>query len=826
MKIGAWNIRGLNRPLKQNGVRHFMKQHDVDVMGILETKLGELKLNRVMRNKFNGLMQVNNFLTHKAGRILILWNPSKVKLEVLETASQVIHCIATCKRPLWRNIMDFSTNVSLYWMILGDFNNVLKFDEKSNGAEVIPYEIKDFANYCQHVGLTVMRSVGCLYTWTNNSVWSRTDRAMVNDVWGQKGIYGLEEYLPSECLSDHSPCVVSIFERGESTRKPFKFFNKWTNHEVFHGLVQVCWNFDVVGTKQFILCKKLHNLKGALKELNAKHFGHISIRANDAKRELKATQLRLHDQPANVHYQLTMAQLRKKAMGLCEAERSFYYQQANYLVHPIELDILRNGPLVSLEQGSSLTWDISSQEIKEALFSIGDDKSPGLDGYASYFFKKAWRIVGDDVVEAIKEFFLSRSLLKQINHTIIALVPKSNHTPNVGDYRPLSCCNVIYKVISKILASRLRPILETIVDQAQAAFVEVGIGLKKAYDSVNWDFLKEVLEGLRFLSRFVQWVMECITTPTYSVALNESLHGFFKGRKGLRQGDLLSPFLFILCLEYFSRMIKAVSNDNEFNYHTKCGHLKITHLAFSDDLMLFTKGDVMLVQILMDCLSNFGNALGLRMNTLKSSLFAAGIMGKNLKKFKHSLISRRVNQFYLNGASIWNVLPKKDDSPLIKKLLVIRDFILRAEHNEQAAVHKLSNLTCDDRFNIFAAYEFFRPKGTNVIWAKSIDRKCYFCEHVDETTGHLFLGCPFSCTVWEKVIAWRVFIYIERERGREGEAMGGSWRRNGSFIVLAIVLLGNYVYFSLKIATKKKKQLKEAAFAALKACLGVSLYRL
>ncbi|XP_022880540.1 uncharacterized protein LOC111397792 [Olea europaea var. sylvestris] len=659
--------------------------------------------------------------------------------------------------------MDFSTNVSLPWMILGDFNNVLKFDEKSNGVEMTPYEIKDFANCCQHVGLTDMRSIGCLYTWTNNSVWSKIDRAMVNDVWGQNGIYGLAEFLPSGCLFDHSPCVT----------------------------------FDVVGTKQFVLCKKLYNLKGALKELNAKHFGHISIRANDAKRELEAAQLRLHDQPANVHYQLMVAQLRKKAMGvtqggilllpylrrmrhtpLLKIAQKFILFYCNLLgtscpVRPIELDILKNGPLVSLEQGNSLTRDIFSQEIKEALFGIGDDKSPRPDGYTSCFFKKAWGIVGDNVVETIKEFFSSRSLLKQINHTIITLVPKSNHTPNVGDHRPISCCNVIYKVISKILASRLRPILKTIVDQAQTAFVEgksmtenihlaqelmrqynrkrvaprclSKIDLKKAYDLVNWDFLKEVLEGLCFPSRFVEWVMECVTTLTYSVALNGSIHDFFKGKER-------PP----------------------------------------------TRGDIMSVQILMDCLSNFGNASGLRMNTLKSSLFTAGIHGQELEEIqaltnipkvtmpfrylgiplasvklkaelirvvfqgveyfwlsifpipatiisriislcrnflwrsKKPLVAWRnvclpkdkgglgfrdmkswnlallaktlwnilqndtlwigwVNQLYLKGASIWDVLLRKDDSPLIKKLLEIRDFILRAKQNEYAAVHKLSS---------------------------------------------------------------------------------------------------------------------------------------
>lgn len=137
-----------------------------------------------MRNKFTGLLQVNNFATQQAGRILIIWDLLKVELDVLEITAQVIHCLATCKvtsytfhisfmyalhttvtrRPLWNNIMEFGSKVALPWMIVGDFNNMLKSDERSNGVEVTPYEVKDFTNCCLSVGLTNVRSIGCFYT--------------------------------------------------------------------------------------------------------------------------------------------------------------------------------------------------------------------------------------------------------------------------------------------------------------------------------------------------------------------------------------------------------------------------------------------------------------------------------------------------------------------------------------------------------------------------------------------------------------------------------------------------------------------------------------
>lgn len=96
--------------------------------------------------------------------------------------------------------------------------------------------------------------------------------------------------------------------------------------------------------------------------------------------------------------------------------------------------------------------------IKDALFDVGDDKSLGLDGYTSHFFKKSWETVGNDFMGAIQEFFASKSILKQINHTVIVLVPKSSHSPTVGDFRLIACYNIFYKVITKIL--------ENIIDHA------------------------------------------------------------------------------------------------------------------------------------------------------------------------------------------------------------------------------------------------------------------------------------------------------------------------------------------------------------------------
>jgi hypothetical protein len=121
----------------------------------------------------------------------------------------------------------------------------------------------------------------------------------------------------------------------------------------------------------------------------------------------------------------------------------------------INVKVALSGPCINAGSHSFLLAPVSNDSIKEALFSIGNDKAPGPDGYLSLFFKTAWDMVGNDLCAAIRDFFVSGRLLKQVNHSVIALMPKSDNVTFAADFRPISCCNVIYKVISKILAGRM-----------------------------------------------------------------------------------------------------------------------------------------------------------------------------------------------------------------------------------------------------------------------------------------------------------------------------------------------------------------------------------
>lgn len=301
---------------------------------------------------------------------------------------------------------------------------------------------------------------------------------------------------------------------------------------------------------------------------------------------------------------------------------------------------------------------------------------------------------------AILQFFETGKLLKEINCTTVTLIPKVVDPNYMKEFRPIACCSTVYKLISKILASRLKRVVDYIVGNSQSAFIEgrtildnviiahelvkgyshngvsprciLNVDIRKAYDSVEWGFLKMLLLEFGFPAKFVQLLMECVSTVSYSLLINEGLTPRFQAKKGLRQGYPMSPYLFVLAMEYLNRSLKQLRHNPDFNYHPKCGRMKLVHICFADDLLMCCITDKISIHLMLQAFHHFSDVSGLRANMEKSSLYIAGVS----QEFKNQILEEM--QFsqgempfkYLGVPLSSKKITVQQCQPLVEKIIV------------------------------------------------------------------------------------------------------------------------------------------------------------
>ena len=297
------------------------------------------------------------------------------------------------------------------------------------------------------------------------------------------------------------------------------------------GIEQECLkNFhDLARAKEGFLKQKyrIQWLKLGVKNSN---FLHKVVKARNSKNSIKSITMENGcriDDPTSIKHEF-VKHFQSVLGSNMQMSATVDYSLDGLVWSSKHLDILNSG--------------ITHEEIKRSMFSIDDAKAPGPDGFSSLFFRKAWSIVGSEVCEAIEDFFSSGCLLREINCTLIALVPKIPHPSSMHDYRPISCCNTIYKCISKIIAARIKGCLPDIISPTQTAFVQgrniadnilltqklmksyhLDSGLPrcalkidlKVYDSISWDCILDILFPMGTPATLLRCIKACITTPMF-----------------------------------------------------------------------------------------------------------------------------------------------------------------------------------------------------------------------------------------------------------------------------------------------------------------------
>jgi len=227
---------------------------------------------------------------------------------------------------------------------------------------------------------------------------------------------------------------------------------------------------------------------------------------------------------------------------------------------------------VSNSTNQRLLQTFTEYEVRCALFQMHPLKSLGSDGFSTDFYQKSWEVVGKEVSRAALYVLNGGSFDDGPNSTNICLVPKVAAPSRVTEFRPISLCNVIYKIISKAISNWLKIVLPSIISQEQSVFIPgrlitdnilvvfetlhtmdtrlkgregfmtMKLDMSKAYDRLEWDFLEAMMRKLGFANRWVDLMMSCVRTVTYSILINGQPHGHIGLTRGIRQGDPLSPY--------------------------------------------------------------------------------------------------------------------------------------------------------------------------------------------------------------------------------------------------------------------------------------------
>lgn len=618
---------------------------------------------------------------------------------------------------LWTDLRRIGDTVSLPWLLLGDFNTTLFLDERIRGGVTVPADVGELSSFTEDMELMDMKATGQIFTWCNNQqnedrMYCKLDRVLINRTCFNR--FPLAEAIFLErSASDHSPSIVRFHDAVVRGRHIFRFCNYWISDSRFIDIVKQAWNIEIKGTPMYIIVQKLKRVKMQLKMLHRSDYARMSQRIEEKRNLLTELQRQVQSNPLSLELQQCEKRAFKEYNQLLDAETSLLRQKskAEWLeqgdlntkyfharvkerlsrtritsiqdsagiivtdanaISQVFLDyykqlldtkeqglcsidraVFDRGPVVSEQQGIELCRPVSVEEVKEAVWDIPNSKSPGPDGFTAEFYRAAWDIIKVDVVAAIQDYFLNGKLLKQTNATLLTLVPKSRNPISAVDFRPIACCNIVYKIITKIITARLQPVLPGLIEQTQGAFLKkrsiidnisicqglvrnyhrnqgsprclMKLDLRKAYDTIDWVFIREVMQAFKFPEEFIQRVIECITSPSFSIMINGSPQGYFHSSRGLRQGDPMSPYLFVLAMDYFAKLLQKLHDSAAFKYHPKCKELKLIHLSFADDIMAFCKGDAVSPILLKEYIDRFANASGLKVNLQKSQVFFCGV---------------------------------------------------------------------------------------------------------------------------------------------------------------------------------------------------------
>ncbi|XP_026434310.1 uncharacterized protein LOC113331882 [Papaver somniferum] len=585
--MAANQSKGYENKFTRYHLSDLIKSNDPDLVFLAETKNQDKKMLKYIQNLgFLNYCYVNP--VGASGGIFLLWKDG-ISLDIVDANSNFIVCHtqinARSDKSLiilmygalsqeginnqWEFLYRLASGFDCPWAVVGDLNFITSREDKLGGN--IPSQSDlDFVNdHLNNLNLSDVNYIGNPYTWTNR------------------------RNFPN--------LILERLDRAMCNEKWFSFF---PNSVVYHLVPHASDHCPILlvdrerARENIISCDT-----GVWKRRTQIETIQSDTGVWITDRKCIASELRNHFSAVN-----------RSTNPPCSDD--------------FLCDIV---PCITNDENDMLTKIPTSEEISNILFQMQPWTTPGPDGYPPGFYQK------------------------------MCLIPKNNGPKTPHDFRPISLSNVAYKIISELLANRLKKVMDKFISPYQAAFLTskqitdniviahelvgtmkkckarkglmaVKLDMSTGFDRIEWGFLINILKKLGFHKDWCDMIFECISTVSASVLLNGSPGEVFYPSRGLRQGDPLSPYLFIIVMDCFSRlMVKAEHAGVLQGIKVPTSSPAISHLFFADDCLIFAKANLQGARTLDSIIKNFSKYSGQSINFGKSGMAFSSKMDSQVK---------------------------------------------------------------------------------------------------------------------------------------------------------------------------------------------------
>lgn len=626
----------------------------------------------------------------------------------------------TTRLDLWKSLEDFAKTNNKPWLLAGDWNATFGAHERSPSSSVGSNRSSQaFLEWVDTMNLIDLGYSGMPFTWWHgttvlNRKFARLDRALCSPDWNLRFPNATVTHLTS-AYSDHAPLLIQLNPTAPSSSesRPFKFQAAWSRHEKFPEFIKAQWQVEIQSGEA------LKSLSKDLQTWNKEVFGNVFLRKYKLERRLEGTRKQLAMKVSRYYLDLER-QLLEEWEEILHQEQLIWYQKSrsNFLLdgdrntryyhlatkirrrsnnisalqvpsgewvmelpeikkllldffgslytaepinpslHSPQTSISCTFPAMTESQLASLEVPFSETEVTDTLKMMGAYKAPGPDGYPAVFFQQHWDLVGKQISETILGLLNENQFAPSLCDALMVLIPKVQNPVKPAQFRPISLLNVQFKIATKMIVNRLKPILPDLISPSQASFIPgrqiidnvvivqevlhsmserrrrnwmmIKIDLEKAYDRIRWDFLGQMLHNANLPAHLIDIIMKCQSLGNTELVLNGAKAGQFKPTRGIRQGDPLSPYLFVLCMEFLSHLIQNKVDEGAWK-PISIGDVQLSHLFFADDLILFAEASVEQGNVVKNCLELFCEASGERVNYDKSSILFARSVHTSVK---------------------------------------------------------------------------------------------------------------------------------------------------------------------------------------------------